>query len=313
MKLHDDISGFSARDPVVTVGIFDGVHRGHRYILEKLRDAAGRLGGESVLLTLWPHPREVLNKVDNSFKLLNTLEEKTRMMGEEGIDHLVVVPFTPSLSRLSSCDFIREYLVEKIGIRHLVVGYNHRFGRDREGDFDKLKEFAGQYGFGIEKVPPLEHETGELSSSEIRKCLQNGEIERANSLLGWDYSFSGEVAGGSRLGTSIGFPTANITPDEEYKLIPADGVYAVLAELKGRTYRGMMNIGFRPTVNDDPNRKTIEVHLLDFRDNIYSEKIQVRFLTRLRNERKFGDINALKNQLLKDRQDSLEFFRIRGE
>jgi riboflavin kinase/FMN adenylyltransferase len=311
MKLYHDIKGFSASDPVVTTGIFDGVHRGHRYILERLREAAKRMGGESVLVTFWPHPRNVLNKADSGFRLLNTLEEKTVMLEAEGIDHMVVLPFTKSFSRLSSCDFISRYLVGEIGIRHLVVGYNHRFGRDREGDFDKLQECALQFGFGIEKVPPFTGEKDELSSSGIRKCIREGDIERANRLLGWDYSLQGEIVGGSRLGTSIGFPTANITADEEYKLIPADGVYAVLAELKGLTCKGMMNIGSRPTVNDDLLKRFLEVHLLDFNEDIYSERIQVRFMKRLRDEMKFRDVNALKDQLMIDRENTLRFFRIK--
>jgi len=217
------------------VGIFDGIHLGHRFILHKLREASGRLDGESVLVTLWPHPRTILNQVDESFRLLNTMEEKTGMLEDLGLDHLVVIKFTREFSRLSSCDFIREYLVEKIGMNHLVVGYNHRFGRDREGNFDKLKECAVQYGFGIEQIPAFESDAGKVSSSRIRKCLLEGRVSMANGILGWNYAFSGEVIGGSRLGTSIGFPTANITPDDEYKLIPADGVYAVLARLGEKT------------------------------------------------------------------------------
>ena len=313
MILHHDIEKFSVRNPVVTVGIFDGVHPGHRFILKRLREAAQSLDGESVLVTLWPHPRTILNKVDEGFRLLNTLEEKTGMLEEEGVDHLLVIPFTKSFSRLSSCDFIREVLVEKIGIRHLVVGYNHRFGRDREGDFNKLKKCAGEYGFGIEKVPPLELDSGKISSSEIRKCLQKGDVKRANRLLGWNYAFTGEVVGGSRLGTSIGFPTANITPGKEDKLMPADGVYAVLARLKGKTCRGMLNIGSRPTVNNDPEHKTIEVHLIDFEENIYSEQIHVQFVARLRDERKFSNIDALKQQLLADRENALQVLRDTGE
>jgi len=310
---HYDIKQFSGRNPVVTVGIFDGVHRGHRFILQKLRDTARELGGESTLVTLWPHPRTVLNQVDESFRLLNTMEEKKMMLEEEGLDHLVVIPFTESFSRLSSCDFIREYLVEKIGMRHLVVGFNHRFGRDRQGDFEKLTECAGEYGFGIEKVPPLEENAGEVSSSRIRRFLQNGDVASANRLLGWEYLFSGEVIGGSKLGTSIGFPTANITPDEEIKLIPADGVYAVLARLKDKRYRGMLNIGSRPTVNNDPEHKTIEVHFLDFKENIYNEHIQIQFVSRLREERKFSDINALKKQLMIDRDNIRGLFLNTGE
>ena len=235
------------------------------------------------------------------------------MLEEEGLDHLVVIPFTESFSKLSSCDFIREYLVEKIGIRHLIVGFNHRFGRDREGDFEKLTECAGKYGFGIEKVPPLEENTGEVSSSRIRRFLQIGDVASANRLLGWEYFFSGEVVGGSKLGTSIGFPTANITLDEEINLVPADGVYAVLARLKDKRYRGMLNIGSRPTVNNDPERKTIEVHLLDFEENIYNEHIQIQFVSRLREERKFRDIDTLKKQLNIDRDNTRGLFLNTGE
>jgi riboflavin kinase/FMN adenylyltransferase len=221
---------------------------------------------------------------------------------------MVVIPFTRPFSRLSSCDFIREYLVEKIGIRHLVVGYNHRFGRDREGDFGQLQKCALEFGFGIEKVPPLEAEAGKVSSSGIRKYLQAGDVDRANRLLGWTYALSGQVTGGSRLGRSIGFPTANITPDETYKLVPADGVYAVLAGFRGKTHRGMLNIGSRPTVNDDPGKRTIEVHLLDFEGDIYTEKIRVQFVARLRDEQKFRDVNALREQLVLDRMHALELF-----
>ncbi len=308
MILHSDIEGFSANNPVVTVGIFDGVHRGHRFILEKLRAAARRLRGESTLVTLWPHPRTILNQVDDGFRLLNTMDEKIAILEDEGLQHLVVLPFTREFSRLSSCDFIRDYLVGKIGIRHLVVGYNHRFGRDREGDFNKLKDCAGEYGFGIEKVSALELDEGEVSSSMIRKHLQKGEVEQANQLLGWNYTLNGEVIGGSKLGSSIGFPTANITSDEAYKLIPADGVYAVLARLRGASYKGMLNIGRRPTINDDPEHKTIEVHLLDFEENIYSKKIQVQFIARLRDERKFGNIEALRKQLMIDRENTRKLF-----
>lgn len=310
---HYDIKKFSGRNPVVTVGIFDGVHRGHRFILRKLRDAARKSGGESALVTLWPHPRTILNQVDDRFKLLNTMEEKRLMLEEEGLDHLVVIPFTGSFSRLTSCDFIREYLVEKIGIRHLVVGFNHRFGRDREGDFNKLAECAKEYGFGIEQVPALKETDGEISSSRIRRLLQNGDVASANRLLGWGYQFSGEVVGGSKLGSSIGFPTANITPDEEIKLIPGDGVYAVFARLKGKRHKGMLNIGSRPTVNDDAERKTIEVHLLDFEENIYNEHIQIQFVSRLREERKFRDVDALKEQLKIDRDHSVGLFLNMGE
>ena len=308
MMIHNDISSFSISRPVLTVGIFDGVHLGHRYILEKLKERAGQLDGESVVLTLWPHPRMVLNQEGNGFKLLNTLEEKKSLLEQAGLDHLIIMPFTSELSRLSSSDFIREMLVEKCRISHLLVGYNHRFGRDREGDFEKLKDCARQYAFGIEQTQAFQTASVKISSTGIREFLLRGEIQPANSLLGWDYGFSGNVVGGSRLGSSIGFPTANIIVDEDYKLMPADGVYAVKAELKGSWYRGMMNMGSRPTVNDDPGLKTIEVHLFDFDRNIYSEKIRISYVARIRDEQKFQGIDALKLQLGEDRKKAFRIF-----
>jgi riboflavin kinase/FMN adenylyltransferase len=308
MVIHEDISSFSVQRPVLTVGIFDGVHLGHRYIIEKLKERARQLDGETVVLTLWPHPRIVLNQQDDHFKLLNTLEEKKYLLEQAGLDHLIVQPFTTGFSRLSSCDFIREILVDKYRILHLVVGYNHRFGRDREGNFRKLKDCAGKYGFGIEQVEAFQTAGRKISSTGIRDLLLKGKIRQANSMLGWDYGFSGNVIGGSRLGSSIGFPTANITLDKHYKLMPADGVYAVIAELKGSWYRGMMNMGNRPTVNDDPGRKTIEVHLFDFNRNIYSEQIRISYIARLRDEKKFRDIDALKEQLSLDRIKALQIF-----
>ena len=305
MVIHNDILSFSIPRPVLTVGIFDGVHLGHRYILTKLKERARQLNGQSVVLTLWPHPRMVLNQGGNRVKLLNTLEEKKNLLEQAGLDHLIIMPFTTELSQLSSCDFIRDVLVDKCGISHLLIGYNHRFGRDREGDFEKLKDCARQYTFGIEQMEAFQTASGKVSSTGIREFLLKGEIQQANSMLGWDYGFSGNVVGGSKLGSSIGFPTANIIMDEDYKLMPADGVYAVKAELKGELYSGMMNMGSRPTVNDDPALKTIEVHLFDFDRNIYSERIGIRYVARIRDEQKFQGVEALKRQLVEDRKMAL--------
>ncbi len=305
MVIHNDILSFSIPRPVLTVGIFDGVHLGHRYILTKLKERARQLNGQSVVLTLWPHPRMVLNQGGNRVKLLNTLEEKKNLLEQAGLDHLIIMPFTTELSQLSSCDFIRDVLVDKCGISHLLIGYNHRFGRDREGDFEKLNDCARQYAFGIEQMEAFQTASGKVSSTGIREFLGKGEIQQANSMLGWDYGFSGNVVGGSKLGSSIGFPTANIIMDEDYKLMPADGVYAVKAELKGELYSGMMNMGSRPTVNDDPALKTIEVHLFDFDRNIYSERIGIRYVARIRDEQKFQGVEALKRQLGEDRKMAL--------
>jgi riboflavin kinase / FMN adenylyltransferase len=309
MMIHNDISSFSTARPVLTVGVFDGVHLGHRYLLAKLNERARQLNGESVVLTLWPHPRLVLKNEGHRFKLLNTMDEKKNLLEQAGLDHLIIMPFTAELSRLSSCEFISQVLVDKCRISHLLVGYNHRFGRDREGDFEKLKDCAGQHVFGIEQIEAFQNSSMQVSSTRIREFLLRGEIRRANNMLGREYGFSGKVIGGSRLGSSIGFPTANIIVDEEYKLMPADGVYAVRAELKGTWHGGMMNMGNRPTVNDDPAVKTIEVHLFDFDGNIYSERIRISYLARIRDEKKFKGIEALKRQLGEDRKIALDILK----
>ena len=308
MLVHKDISSFSVPRPVLTVGIFDGVHLGHRYILEKLKERSNHLDGESVVLTLWPHPRMVLNQEGSHFKLLNTIEEKKALLEQAGINHLIILPFTSEFSRLSSCDFIEKILVNECGISHLVIGYNHRFGRDREGNFQKLKECAARFDFGIEQIEAFQTGSVKVSSTGIRNLLVKGKIQQANQMLGWDYGFSGRVVGGSKLGSTIGFPTANITLAEDFKLLPAGGVYAVRAELEGSWYRGMMNMGSRPTVNDDPARETIEVHLFDFNRNIYSENIRISYVARIRDEQKFLGINALKEQLSRDRERALQIF-----
>jgi riboflavin kinase / FMN adenylyltransferase len=311
MIIHTDIYKFKANKPVVTVGIFDGVHLGHKYILKKLNVIATDCGGESVIITLWPHPRKVLNQEAKNFGMLTSQKEKIRILEESGIQHLIILPFTREFSRLSGCEFIERILIKGIGIAKLVVGFNHRFGKDREGDFSALKQCADQFGFEIEKLDSFLMGDRNISSSEIRKMLLSGNVEEAAKLLGRDYSFSGQVVGGSQLGSSIGFPTANITPDDRDKLIPADGVYAVEALLKEETYPGMMNVGSRPTVNTDPRKRTIEVHLLDFDDNIYSENIQISFRARIREEQKFEGIAELKTQLEKDREETIRIFSLK--
>ena len=302
MIVHHDISQFNVKYPVVTIGIFDGVHLGHKYILEQLKKATDSSGGESVIITLWPHPRWILNKEEKNFCLLTTLSEKIQILEGSGIDHLVILPFSLELSRMSSGDFIDKILVGGIGIGKLIVGYNHRFGRDREGSYRELKKYAEKFKFSIEKLDAFQLDQRKISSSEIRKLLHSGKVEEANKFLGRTYSFSGQVVGGSQLGSSIGFPTANIITDEPSKLLPADGVYAVEAEMKNKLYRGMMNKGSRPTVNKDPQKKTLEVHLLDFQQDIYSEQIRIRFIARIRDEQRFESIAALKAQLGKDRE-----------
>jgi riboflavin kinase/FMN adenylyltransferase len=306
MKIHTDPESFNARKPVVTIGIFDGVHLGHDYIIRSLHESALQRKGSSVILTLWPHPRAVLDTNLHHFRLLNTLEEKITLLERYSIDHLVILTFTKEFSRLSSCDFVREVLVDRIGISHLLIGYNHRFGKDREGDFSKMEACARKYSFSMEQLPQYGDGSSKISSSVIRELLLGGDISRANKFLGYRYFITGRVTGGRKIGRIIGFPTANIQLDNELKLIPRDGVYAVRFHWNSLSMKGMMNIGIKPTVNDNPDKKTMEVHIFDFEGDIYDQPVRIEFIGRLRDEMKFESISALEQQLRRDREHALK-------
>lgn len=284
---------------VVTIGTFDGVHFGHQKILKKVISLAEKKHGESVLVTFWPHPRFILRPDDDSLKLLTTFEEKAALMASVGIDHIVKIPFTKEFSQLTSEEFTRKVLVEKIGTKHLVIGYDHRFGKNREGGFEELKANESKYGFKVEEIPKQEIDDVSVSSTKIRNALLSGDISSANTYLGRHYSLSGTVVEGARLGRAIGFPTANLEIKEKYKLIPADGAYAVRAEVGGAVFKGMMNIGIRPTV--DGTSRTIETHLFDFHQDIYGTQIKISCISRIREETKFMSLDDLKQQLIKDK------------
>ncbi len=309
MKIWNNISEFRAVRPVVTIGIFDGVHTGHHYLIAKLREKADILQGETVVITLWPHPREVLNKDPENLKYLSTIEEKKELLREAGIDHLVIIPFTLEFSGLHSCEFVKKYLVDQIHIFHLVIGFNHKFGKDREGDYHSLKPCADHYGFGFEKLEPVEMGGEAVSSSLIRELLVRGDLQKANHYLGYDYFLQGRVVGGNRIGNKIGFPTANIRPFDGHKLIPADGVYAVQVDFEGERYSGMLNIGYRPTVETASPEKTIEVNLFSLDDDLYGKEVTVYFRNRMRDEKKFENIEQLKAQLVKDREMAIELLK----
>ena len=309
MQVHRDLLSFSAHSPVITIGIFDGVHAGHGFIINRLKNAASENNGSSVILTLWPHPRLVLDRQPGDIKLLNSLDEKIILLKESGIDHLVILEFTEQLSQLSSCDFVKQVLVDQLGISHLIVGFNHRFGKDREGDISKLEECASRYSFTIEHLPPFNDGEQQLSSSLIRDLLSAGKIARANELLDYEYFIRGVVTTGSKLGRTLGFPTANILIGDQNKLIPRDGVYAVHVSFRGKLLKGMMNIGIRPTVSSRKDSKTLEVNIFDFNEDIYQEEISISFLSRMRDEMKFENTGSLKEQLIRDRETALELFR----
>ncbi len=303
MKIYHGIEDFKPLDfAVVTSGTFDGVHFGHQTILKRVTQIAKKNNGESVLITYWPHPRLVLYPDDTDLKLLNTFEEKAELIREQGIDHLLRIPFTKEFSKLSSEEFIQNILVHSISTKKLVIGYDHRFGNNREGRFEQLKANSAKYGFEVEEIPKQEIEHVGVSSTKIRQALFAGEVDKACDLLGKEYTVSGRVVKGEKIGRMIGFPTANLEVDAEHKLIPADGAYAVTAQIQSKEYKAMLNIGIRPTVGG--TSKTIEVHIFDFNDDLYGENVKVSFRKRLRAEKKFPDVEALKEQLTEDRKNA---------
>lgn len=301
MKVYQNIEEFTRlKCAVVTSGTFDGVHIGHQKILQQINKIARKIGGESVLITFWPHPRLVLDPADKSIKLLSTFEEKVKLLEASGLDHLVKIPFTTSFAKTSSEKFIESILVDAIGTTRLVIGYNHKFGHNREGSFDALNRDSSRYGFKVEEIPKQEVESIGVSSSKIRKSLSDGNIHVSNQLLGYEYHLTGTVVKGDQRGRTIGFPTANLSVNSPLKLIPADGSYAVRVNVAGKQYNGMLNIGMRPTV--DGRTKTIEVNLFGFQDDIYGEDLTIDFIKMIRNESCFDSLDALRVQLIEDKQ-----------
>lgn len=310
MVIHTNPDHFNIKNPVLTIGVFDGVHQGHYSILNRLKDIAKEKDGESVVLTLWPHPRIVLNKDVENLRLLSNIEEKKILLSSTGIDHLIIVPFTKEFSELTACEFIEQYLVEKIGVKHLVVGFNHQFGKDRKAGFEFLKECAEKYNFGIEKQDVKLVDNDKVSSTKIRNFLTSGHLEIANKYLGYEYFISGHVVEGNQIGRKIGFPTANIKIPEPYKQVPKDGVYAVRVQIENELYFGMLNIGSRPTVEPTLRSKNIEVHIFEFDQKIYNQTITVSFVKRIRDEKKFNGLDELTNQLKEDKEEVKKLFLI---
>jgi riboflavin kinase / FMN adenylyltransferase len=304
VKVYSTLEDFEgAKNPVVTTGTFDGVHIGHQTIIRRLRELAEKSGGETVLLTFFPHPRMVLYPDDETLKLINTQEEKIELLRNYGIDHLIIIPFTREFSRLSSVEFVRNILVNRIGTKKLVIGYNHQFGRNREGTFEHLLEYGPVYGFDVEEIPAQDVDEVNVSSTKIRQALSEGDITTASNYLGHAYSLRGEVVQGNQIGREIGFPTANISIAEKYKLIPAKGVYAVDVLHSNSRYKGMLYIGNRPVLNN--NTETIEVNIFGLDENLYAQKLIIEFKDKIRNEEKFPDLSELKKQLEKDKQEAL--------
>ncbi|MEH6746194.1 MAG: bifunctional riboflavin kinase/FAD synthetase [Maribacter arcticus] len=300
-----NISKYKEEYPtVITIGTFDGVHIGHLKILNKIINHAKNTELKSSVLTFFPHPRMVLQK-DTDIKLLNTIDEKVSILERLGLDILIIHPFTIEFSRLTATEFVRDILVNTLNIKKVIIGYDHRFGRNRNANITDLIAFGNALDFTVDEIPAQEIDDVSVSSTKIRKALEDGDIVTANSYLGYEYMLTGTIVRGKGIGKQLGYPTANLSIAESYKLIPKNGAYIVKSELNGTTVYGMMNIGFNPTVNG--TEKSIEINFFDFDADLYDKKIQVAILARLRDEHKFESIDGLKTQLAKDKEKSLQY------
>lgn len=296
----------STKKTIVTIGTFDGVHIGHQKIISKLVEEAKASNKKSVLLTFFPHPRMVLQK-DTSIKLINTIKERAAHLEKLGLDYLIIHPFSKEFSRLTALDFVRDILVNQLNTSKLIIGYDHHFGKNREGNIEQLTEYSHLYDFTVEEIPAQDIDEVSVSSTKIRKALANGELKTANNYLGYHFPLTGKVVDGKKLGSKIGFPTANINVTEDYKQIPKTGVYVVKSIINNIDIYGMMNIGNRPTVNGD--HQTIEVHFFNFNQDLYNQELTVELLYFLRGEQKFDSIDSLIIQLKKDKESSLSYIK----
>ena len=305
MKIIRSITAFnSSEKTIVTIGTFDGIHIGHQKILKDLIKTAKKEGKKSVLLTFFPHPRMVLQK-DNKILLLNTIEEKSGLLEKMGLDYLIIHPFSREFSRLTALDFVRDVLVNKLNTSRLIIGYDHHFGKNREGNIHQLKEYSLLYDFKVEEIPAQDIDDVSVSSTKIRTALKEGNLKIANNYLGYQYMLSGIVVSGKQLGGTIGFPTANIEVEESYKLVPSSGVYIIRTRINSIVFYGIMNIGFNPTVLG--KHQTIEAHLFDFNENLYGKKITIKFIHFLREEQKFNSVEELVGQLNIDKENAISY------
>ena len=308
MKIYHNINEFKAiNNAVVTIGTFDGVHLGHRKIIERLKELADECNGETVILTFFAHPRMILNPEDESLKLINTMKEKAELLEKLGVDHLIITPFSRDFSNQSPESYIRDVLVNTIGTKKIVIGYDHRFGKDRQGDLTALQQYAPVYDYEVFEIPEQDINDVAVSSTLIREALLNGAIELANNFLGYPFYITGKVGRGDQIGRTIGYPTANIMIEETYKLIPDDGIFSAKVIIRGESYKGMAYIGSRPTINGIT--RNIEVNIFDFDTEIYGEEISMQFYNYVRGDVKFDGLEGLKIQLAKDKDDVLALLR----
>ena len=300
VKVYDSIDAFPGlKKAVVTIGTFDGVHAGHQQIIQRLRSIAAESNAETVVLTFFPHPRMVLQPDDNDLKMITTMAEKEELLRFYGIDHLIIQPFNKEFSRLSAVEFVRDVLIRKVGMEVLVIGYDHHFGRNREGSYRDLEEMAPVYGFRLEEISEKMVNDVAVSSTKIRKALLNGNMEEARQLLGHDFTLSGMVVHGEKVGRTIGYPTANLEVTETYKLVPSDGIYAVTVLISGKEHKGMLYIGNRPVLHGV--KRSIEVNIFDFNEDIYGQSIQVNFKAFIRPDAKFSSMEELVKKIGEDK------------
>lgn len=290
--------------PVVTIGTFDGVHQGHRKIIDRIKRVANEIGGQSFVFTFHPHPRLVLFPEQKDLKLLTLTGEKLSLLEAAGVDHVLVFPFTREFAKLSADAYVHDILVNAIGTKKLIIGYDHRFGNNREGNIETLHKYAAECDFEVEEIPAHEIDHMNVSSTRIRKALEQGDVQTANSFLGYTYFLSGTVIAGKQLGRQLGYPTANIQVQDTAKLIPGIGVYAVTVTIEGGSYKGMLSVGLNPTTDTD-NKLKIEVNIFNFDRDVYGEKIAVHFVKYLRAEEKFASLDELRNQLALDKKNAL--------
>jgi len=309
MKIHYNFDQIhTIPNPVVTIGTFDGVHLGHQKIIGYLNDEAKKINGESVLFTFFPHPKMVLNPTNHGIKLIQTQEEKIEKLKKMGLQNIIVYPFTTEFSQLSALEFVRDFLVKKLHVKHLVIGYDHQFGKNREGGIEFLKTVAPEFGFQVTEISAQEIDEVNVSSTKIRNAILNGDIETANAYLGDYFSIRGKVVEGEQNGRKFGFPTANIDLNSDLKLLPPDGVYIVQTKLEdGRQINGLLSIGTNPTIGEN-NVRTLEVYLLDFNEDLYGTILDVSFLHYIRPTLKFDSIEELINQMKDDETYSRAYF-----
>ena len=304
MKIYRSINEYNEdKRSVVTIGTFDGLHHGHQKIFKRVINSSKNKNLSSVVLTFFPHPRVILNKY-NDIKMIDTLDEKILHINKIGIDSLIIHPFDKNFSLLSANQFIKDYLVEKLKMKHIIIGYDHRFGKGREASVTDLKNYASDYDFTVEEIQAQEIEKIAISSTKVRNSINNGDLKTTEKYLGRYFNLTGKVIKGDGLGKKIMYPTANIFIKEKYKIIPKDGVYLIKTFIKNKLYNGMMNIGHRPTIG--ANEKSLEVHLFNFNKDIYGEQISVDIISKIRDEKKFSSIEALKDQLVKDENHCLK-------